>query len=235
MRKIFFILFLLILSSINIFSQATRINLAGYDDVNNHFGFLLGLHSSYYRINHSSDFISNNFNDLHSIHSTSMPGFKLGFISDFKLYYPFDLRTLLQVSFSEFRMDYYNVDGTVFSDTRPATFLETPILIKYKSKRRKNHRMFLIGGLKPSLEIGAKNKDEAGKDILDLKSFDISLEIGFGSDLFFQLFKLSPEIRYSRGLRNMLNKKNLNQYNIPIDKIVVHNISFFFTFEGGPK
>ena len=95
--------------------------------------------------------------------------------------------------------------------------------------------MFLIGGLKPSLEIGAKNKDEAGKDILDLKAFDISLEIGFGSDLFFQLFKLSPEVRYSRGLRNVLNKNKLNEYNIPIDKIVVHNISFFFTFEGGPK
>ena len=94
MKKIFLILFLLILSSNNIFSQATRINLGGYDDIDNHFGFLLGLHSSYYRINYSSDFISNDFNNLHSIHSKSMPGFKLGFISDFKLYYPFDLRTL---------------------------------------------------------------------------------------------------------------------------------------------
>ena len=235
MKKIFLILFFLILSSNNIFSQATRINLAGYDDINSHFGFLLGLHSSYYRINYSPDFLSNDFSYLHSIHSKPMPGFKLGFISDFKLYYPFDLRTLLQVSFSEYRMDYYNVDGAIFTDIRPATFLETPILIKYKSKRRKNSRMFIIGGLKPSLEIGAKNKDEAGKDILDLKSFDISLELGFGSDLFFQLFKLSPEVRYSRGLRNVLNKNKLNEYNIPIDKIVVHNISFFFTFEGGPK
>ena len=95
--------------------------------------------------------------------------------------------------------------------------------------------MFIIAGLKPSLEIGAKNKDEAGKDILDLRSFDVSFELGFGSDIFFQLFKLSPEIRYSRGLRNILNKKNINIYNRPIDKIIVHNISFFFTFEGGPK
>ena len=59
--------------------------------------------------------------------------------------------------------------------------------------------MFIIGGIKPSLEIGAKNKDEAGKDILELRAFDVSLEIGFGADLFFPLFKLSPEIRYSRG------------------------------------
>ena len=97
--------------------------------------------------------------------------------------------------------------------------------------------MYMLGGLKPSLEIGAKNKDEAGKDILNLKSFDLSLEIGFGSDIFFQLFKLSPEIRYSRGLINLLknNSDNFNEYNLPIDKLFVHNISVFFTFEGGPK
>ena len=95
--------------------------------------------------------------------------------------------------------------------------------------------MFLIAGFKPGLEIGAKNKDEAGKDILELKAFDISLEIGFGADLFFPLFKLSPEIRYSRGLINMIDKNSRNEYNLPIDKIIVHNISIFFTFEGGPK
>ena len=235
MKKIFLFFIVLILHSNFIFSQSSRINLSGYDDVKTHFGFLLGLHSSYYRFDYSADYISPDFSDLHSIHSKSLPGFKLGFISDFSLYYPFDLRTLLQVSFSEFRMDYYYLDGSVFSDIRPSTFLESPILLKYKSKRRKNHRMFIIAGLKPSLEIGAKNKDEAGKDILDLRSFDVSFELGFGSDIFFQLFKLSPEIRYSRGLRNILNKKNLNIYNRPIDKIIVHNISFFFTFEGGPK
>jgi len=235
MKKIFLFFVVLILHSNFIFSQSGRINLSGYDDVKTHFGFLLGLHSSYYRFDYSADYISPDFSDLHSIHSKSLPGFKLGFISDFSLYYPFDLRTLLQVSFSEFRMDYYYLDGSVFSDIRPSTFLESPILLKYKSKRRKNHRMFIIAGLKPSLEIGAKNKDEAGKDILDLRSFDVSFELGFGSDIFFQLFKLSPEIRYSRGLRNILNKKNINIYNRPIDKIIVHNISFFFTFEGGPK
>jgi len=235
MKKIFLFFVVLILHSNFIFSQSSRINLSGYDDVKTHFGFLLGLHSSYYRFDYSADYISPDFSDLHSIHSKSLPGFKLGFISDFSLYYPFDLRTLLQVSFSEFRMDYYYLDGSVFSDIRPSTFLESPILLKYKSKRRKNHRMFIIAGLKPSLEIGAKNKDEAGKDILDLRSFDVSFELGFGSDIFFQLFKLSPEIRYSRGLRNILNKKNINIYNRPIDKIIVHNISFFFTFEGGPK
>ena len=82
--------------------------------------------------------------------------------------------------------------------------------------------MYMLGGLKPSLEIGAKNKDEAGKDILNLKSFDLSLEIGFGSDIFFQLFKLSPEIRYSRGLINLLKTNEL----LGLQLLTMHNIFF---------
>ena len=34
---------------------------------------------------------------------------------------------------------------------------------------------------------------------------------------------------------NMIDKNSSNEYNLPIDKIIVHNISIFFTFEGGPK
>ena len=230
-----FTVFLLFIIYFDTFSQSSTFNLSGYDDTKVHYGFLLGAHSSYYRLKYSSVFSSPNYSNLHSILPDVSPGFKLGFISDFSIYYPFDLRTLLQVSFQEFKVDYLYDDGTVFSDVRPATFLESPILIKYKSKRRKNSRMFIIGGIKPSLEIGAKNKDEAGKDILELRAFDVSLEIGFGADLFFPLFKLSPEIRYSRGLFNMINDNSRNEYNLPIDKIIIHNISFFFTFEGGPK
>ena len=230
-----FTVFLLFIIYFDTFSQSSTFNLSGYDDTKVHYGFLLGAQSSYYRLEYSSVFSSSNYSNLHSILPDVSPGFKLGFISDFSIYYPFDLRTLLQVSFQEFKVDYLYDDGTVFSDVRPATFLESPILIKYKSKRRKNSRMFIIGGIKPSLEIGAKNKDEAGKDILELRAFDVSLEIGFGADLFFPLFKLSPEIRYSRGLFNMINDNSRNEYNLPIDKIIIHNISFFFTFEGGPK
>ena len=185
-----FTVFLLFIIYFDTFSQSSTFNLSGYDDTKVHYGFLLGAHSSYYRLEYSSVFSSSNYSNLHSILPDVSPGFKLGFISDFSIYYPFDLRTLLQVSFQEFKVDYLYDDGTVFSDVRPATFLESPILIKYKSKRRKNSRMFIIGGIKPSLEIGAKNKDEAGKDILELRAFDVSLEIGFGADLFLSLIHI---------------------------------------------
>ena len=86
-------------------------------------------------------------------------------------------RFLFSVQF--YSLDYKYLNGDVFSDTRAATLVELPILIKYKSQRRKNLRMYIISGLKPGIEVGAKNKDEAGKDILGLKAYDISFELGF--------------------------------------------------------
>ena len=219
-------------------SKNSAINLPNYDEAWIHFGFLIGLHSSYYRINYSEKYASPEFSDLHSIVPLSKPGFKLGFISDINIIYPFDLRTLLQVSFYEFSLEYKYLSGDVFSDTRAATLVELPILVKYKSQRRKNLRMYIISGFKPGIEVGAKNKDEAGKDILGLKAYDISFELGFGADIFFELFKLSPEIRYSRGLINMIKKSEngvTNIYSDPIEKIIPHNLSIFFTFEGGPN
>ena len=133
-----FTVFLLFIIYFDTFSQSSTFNLSGYDDTKVHYGFLLGAHSSYYRLEYSSVFSSPNYSNLHSILPDVSPGFKLGFISDFSIYYPFDLRTLLQVSFQEFKVDYLYDDGTVFSDVRPATFLESPILIKYKSKDRKS-------------------------------------------------------------------------------------------------
>ena len=244
MKKFIFIILIIFCTSKNLHSQNilysknSAINLPNYDDAWIHFGFLMGLHSSYYRLTYSEKYSSSSFSELHSIVPISKPGFKLGFISDINLIYPFDLRTLLQVSFYEFSLDYKYTNGDIFSDTRAATLVELPILIKYKSQRRKNLRMYIIGGLKPGIEVGAKNKDEAGEDILGLKGFELSFELGFGADCFFELFKLSPEIRYSSGLINMLKKSSdgsSNIYSDPIEKIIPHNLSIFFTFEGGPN
>ena len=107
--------FLLFIFSDKSFSQSTTFNLSGYDDTKVHYGFLLGVHSSYYRLNSSSNFSSQNYSTLHRILPNPSPGFKLGFISDFSIYYPFDLRTLLQVSFLEFNLNYlYTISRVIF-------------------------------------------------------------------------------------------------------------------------
>ena len=97
MRKNFLIILIICGFSYSSKSQSNTINLGNYDDNRIHYGFLLGLHSSYYRMYYSNNFIDSNYSNLHSIIPSSKPGFKLGFISDFNLIYPFDQTQNLNV------------------------------------------------------------------------------------------------------------------------------------------
>ena len=72
------------------------------------------------------------------------------------------------------------------------------------------------------------------KEKLELKNFNISFDIGAGFDLYYPLFKFSPEVRYSFGVKNLLSDK-VNEFSENLDQIVTHNIAFFITFEGGPN
>ena len=83
MKKIFLSFLVLNLIFNAIYSQSSSFNLSGYDETKIHYGFLLGVHSSYYRLNYSDEFIGTAYKKLHSINPKSIPGFKLGFISDF--------------------------------------------------------------------------------------------------------------------------------------------------------
>ncbi len=57
-----------------------------------------------------------------------------------------------------------------------------------------------------------------------------SIDIGFGIDVYFAFFKLSPEIKYSYGLKNMLKDQN-NEYNNLISNLATRAILISLTFE----
>ena len=56
MRKNFLIILIICGFSYSSKSQSNTINLGNYDDNRIHYGFLLGLHSSYYRMYYSNNF-----------------------------------------------------------------------------------------------------------------------------------------------------------------------------------
>lgn len=209
-------------------------NLPNYDDRWLHYGFLIGLHSSTYRLTYSDMFPSVALDDLHSIVPENMGGFKLGFISNFKVVQYLDFRALIQVSFYEYQLRYRYTDLTEFIEFRDATMVEFPLLLKYKSVRRGNIGMYLIGGINPAFEASARGEDEVDRERINIRNYNLALDIGFGFDLYFPLFKFSPEIRYSRGLINSMTG-DPNPLNLGINRISPHNIGFFITFEGGPS
>ena len=209
--------------------------LPDYDEHKLHFGFLIGLHSSKYRIQYHDQYATPAFDTLHSVVPGNLGGFKLGFVVNFHLFRFLDFRILPTFAFYEHDLTYRFTNLTELRHLKDATILELPLLLKYKSQRRGNYAMYLVGGIKPSLEAVGRGQREDTSAKLDLKKNQISIEIGAGFDMYFPMFKFSPEIRYSYGIRNMLNKNSNSEFNAPLKKLTTHNINLFISFEGGPS
>lgn len=208
-------------------------NLLNYENQWIHYGFLIGIHSSKYVTRHSDFFTSPAMDTVHSIIPGNLGGFKLGFVINMKVAQYLDFRILPTVAFYENDLSYRFRDGTTLRELKDATMVELPLLLKYKSARRGNIAMYMVGGINPSLEAaGRGDEDEVGQK-LELRNWNIAVDVGVGLDMYFTYFKFSPEIRYSYGLRNMLTD-NPNDFSVGLDRLTTQNLGIFMTFEGGP-
>jgi len=204
-------------------------NNPNYDDRKLTYGFLIGLHTTTYQIKYSDLFVTPAMNNIHSVTPDWKFGFSLGFIVNRRLNDQLDFRITPKVAFYEHELTYVYMDNTP-TDTRlvETTVVELPLLLKYKSQRRGNVRMYMIGGIKPGIE--ASGQKESKEATVEVKTQNLSLEGGFGFDLYYPLFKFSPEIRFSRGIANMLDNTT-NQFGAPLKRINTNTISIYFLFQ----
>ena len=217
-------------------------NLVAYDDKKLHYGFFLALNRSAFRTKPSQYFNDQVVGDTMplraiAINPRQFVGFTTGFILNVRLHDFFDFRLLPTVSFysryMDFRLKPPNSSRTdsIVTELRQSTFsfVEMAFLMKYKSMRRNNTRMYVLGGVKPGIEVGAKRK-ELGDDRLRSKTKDLQVEYGFGFDFYYPLFKLSPELRFSHGIVNMRNR-DPNIFAQSIQRMNTHTITLYFNFE----
>jgi hypothetical protein len=212
------------------FKWAKRNN-PNYDERRLSYGFLIGIHTSAYKIKYSDKFVSQEFDTLYAVEPTWSPGFSLGFIVNYKLAEFFDLRLTPKVAFYEHRLRYlYTDDQATHEELVETTMVEFPLLLKYKSERRGNIRMYMIGGVKPGIEASGKKKLENVTNVLEVKGSNLSVDFGFGFDLYYPLFKFSPEIRFSKGLTDVLDNKN-NPLGQPLQRVSTNMITVYLLFQ----
>lgn len=205
-------------------------NLPNYDQRLIHYGFFLGGHSSHFRLRYSDRYL--NIPNLHSVVPTVAPGFNLGFIVNLRLAQYLDFRLTPMVGLHQYALEYNAIGSgrdSVNIGSKEAFYAGVPLLLKYKSQRRDNFRMYIIGGLTPTFEVSSFEDDEQIDQLL-LKRFDVRYEIGFGVDIYFPLFKFSPEVRYSHGMLDML-RSIPNSYSTPLERLTMHNFSVYLQFQ----
>jgi hypothetical protein len=203
-------------------------NNPNYDDRKLTYGFLIGLHSSIYNINYDDAFVTQQLDTLFAVNPEWSSGFSLGFIVNYRLSEFFDLRLTPEVAFYEQRVRYQYTNETFEDAIIESTMVELPFLLKYKSERRGNIRMYMIGGVKPGIEASGK-KDQI-KEELEISKFNVSLEAGFGFDLYYPLFKFSPELRFSRGMVDILDNRT-NDFGVPLRRVNTNTITLYLLFQ----
>lgn len=223
----------LLLSLLNAEGQSFRYarkNNPNYDERRISYGFLIGLHSSKLNSKYSDQFVTEDFDTVYAVRPKWSGGFSLGFIVNFRVEEYLDLRITPKVSFYEFTVRYEYTNMPLREQNIENTMVEFPILAKYKSARRGNVRMYMIGGIVPGIEASGKKDLESIQNRLELENFNLSLEAGFGFDLYYPLFKFSPEIRFSRGLTNVLGNPN-NIFGQPLKSLNTNTVTIYFLFQ----
>ncbi len=215
-------------------------NLSHYDYKPYHFGFSLGVNRMGFALKPIESFNHlggprEDFDSLYTVHPRSQNGFHIGIVSNLKLGPRTDLRFVPTLSFGDRTVIYEGRNNN--QDYRrtqeiESTFIDFPLHFKYKSVRMLNTRIYVIGGLKYSLDLAsAEDADDADEEVLvRIARNDFFYELGVGFDHYFYYFKFSTEIKASFGLRNLLRPED-TIYTDPIERLNSKILMISFLFE----
>jgi len=171
-------------------------------------------------------------------------GFTVGIVGDLRLGEYFNLRFIPSLAFGrrDLRYDtrlYRNPSLYPESDTIrvvlkqkiQSTFIEFPLLLKYKSKRVHNFRAYVTGGVKFGFDLASQaHKTEENNYEPKLLRTDTYGVLGGGIEFYMNWFKLGVELTMSYGSRDILLREG-NMYTNSIESLRSKVFMFTFTFE----
>lgn len=234
-----FLVFILVFLFVNsLFAQKAKGNY-NYMDFNQkpyYFGITLGYNQSQFKINRSASFVLND--SFRIVSPKTGPGFNLGVVTNLKIGEYFDVRFLPTLSFAERNITYKRVSDK--SETAPtpsrfdAVLVEMPFHLRYKSAPYKDKRLFVIAGVKYTYDVAStsKSKQALRGETIRISPTDFSFEVGAGVQMYFPYFIFSPELKFSRGINNMLIYSGSLKKSTVLEQIISQAFTLSFHFEG---
>ncbi len=211
-------------------------NLANFDLRRFHFGFLLSYNTSdlFVKLKPSSRFTDS----LLVLDHSKQPGFNLGIVASLNVNRNLSVRFLPTLSFQERVLQYQfrKSDGNSIYFQKPieSTYLEFPLLLKFRSDRINNFAVYVIGGGKFCIDMASqKDVNNALDDeiVVKLAKYDYAAEAGGGVDMFLPYFKFGIELKGSWGFPNLLIDDD-TRFSNPIESLRSKAWVLTFTFEG---
>lgn len=174
-----------------------------------HFGFCLGLNVMSFIVQPNYQYYKKD-SLLTSVSNPNI-GFQIQIVTNLRLGEYFDLRFLPGIAFGERDLNYFRHDSLINGNQKlESNFLDFPLLLKYKAKRLNNIRPYVITGMNCRVDLAKSYNEDLGI-YLALKKFDYYFEAGTGIDFYLEYFKFSTELKYSLGMRNIIQQRTSNQ------------------------
>ncbi len=212
-----------------------RIYQADYDTKTVKFGYFVGIPFTHLNVKFNNYFMSSS-NTNYAVSSPTTIGLKLGGLANIQMSDYFDFRILPTVALYNRKLDvrYYDSGASPTlkerQESRESAWFELPVMIKYKSERRGNVRMYIFGGVRYALETNPIKRRNGTQ--FNAKANDFSIEIGTGLEIFREYFKFAPELHFSHGLANLVNRSSATGTTMQgIDRLTTHTVTLYFLFE----
>lgn len=234
MRYILIIL-LFITTQITFAQRQVPHNLPKLDQQIAHFGYSLGLNTMDFTIIPSGNFLYN-MDTVYGVEVNRYVGFNINMIANLRLTNHLNVRFLPGLNFGQRNLDYKikRADGyRKHSMMIESTFLDFPLLLKYKAHRLNNFRPFIIGGASARIDLAAQRRirpEERPK--IRLKPVNAYYEVGIGTDFFLEYFMFAVEIKAAWGIINNIVYDN-TQYSQYFERLNSRMVFISFHFEGG--
>ena len=199
-----------------------------------HLGFSVGTHTQDFQFTHNGYVTENGESWYMEIPSFS-PGFNVTVLADLRLGKHFNLRFSPGMCFGNKVVKMHNVNGEEREQQNVKNnYVLLPLDLKISAERYRNMRPYVLTGVMATFDVSKKRSD-----LLQFKSTDFMLSVGFGCDFYLPFFKFCPELKFCFGLTDALkhdrpdlsDDPSMLKYTNSLKKVTQQMVVLSFYFE----
>ena len=234
--RIWFAFIILSLIASTTFAQERELYLTDHDSKPYYFGITLGANVASFHIEHHPRFLQ--YDSVYTVNPQSTAGFQLGLLATARLSNRFEVRFNPQLLFTDrgltYKLKYTDLFEQSDSVTKKIESVITtfPLQIKFFSDRIGNFRVYMLAGVKADIDLASNARAKRAEELVKIQKYDYGIEAGIGFNFYFPSFILSPEIKFSNGLKNIHSRDENLKYSNVLDRITSRMIVFCIHLEG---
>ena len=234
--RICFVSFILSFIASGTFAQEKELYLTDHDSKPYYFGITLGANVASFHIDHHPRFLQ--YDSVYTVNPQYSAGFQLGLLATARLSNRFEVRFNPQLLFTDrgltYKLKYTDQFEQSDSVTKKIESVITtfPLQIKFFSDRIGNFRVYMLAGVKADIDLASNARAKRAEELVKIQKYDYGVEAGIGFNFYFPSFILSPEIKFSNGLKNIHSRDENLKYSNVLDRITSRMVVFCIHLEG---